>query len=350
MQHEADLGKRRDAWHTLLDWLWLAIALYLPCSYLFPINSTYNVDWPNNMWLIGYYGECFRHHLTMPEVVNTPDFSGLAYPVFYGTLSYPLLGMISLVSSPPVALRIGVILLFLAQYRLVYQATARLGAPTFWARVVSCMVIWTVYPLTNLYNRAALAEFFATGLLVCAFALLQLMFHGRNRRELSIYACGLAFCLTISVGAHPITGMFGIPLLFVVALLLWWLLPCDGPSRKLILLLSLPWVTAAVACVAPWLYATGKFCKHLSIWQGSAGVVFFRYVQWLAEHSYAARNVYSRVPILRQFGEFARQQGAQSFEDLQISVEPFISQWVRKHGSHYKEIPRWVEHEASAPL
>jgi site-specific recombinase XerD len=75
-----------------------------------------------------------------------------------------------------------------------------------------------------------------------------------------------------------------------------------------------------------------------------------RYVQWLAEHGYATRNVYRRVPILRQFGDFAQQQGAKSFEDLELSVEPFISQWVRDHGSHYKEVPRWVEHEARTPV
>ena len=28
-----------------------------------------------------------------------------------------------------------------------------------------------------------------------------------------------------------------------------------------------------------------------------------RYVAWLHEHRYAARNVYRRVPLLRQFGE-----------------------------------------------
>ncbi len=30
-----------------------------------------------------------------------------------------------------------------------------------------------------------------------------------------------------------------------------------------------------------------------------------RYVHWLAENGYAARNVYRRVPILKQFGEYA---------------------------------------------
>lgn len=74
------------------------------------------------------------------------------------------------------------------------------------------------------------------------------------------------------------------------------------------------------------------------------------YVQWLAEHGYAARNVYRRVPILRQFGEFAKQHGAMNFEDLKDCVDPFVSQWVTEHRNHYREVPRWVEHSARIPV
>ena len=31
-----------------------------------------------------------------------------------------------------------------------------------------------------------------------------------------------------------------------------------------------------------------------------------RYVDWLTEHRYAPRNVFRRVPVLRDFGDFAR--------------------------------------------
>jgi site-specific recombinase XerD len=74
------------------------------------------------------------------------------------------------------------------------------------------------------------------------------------------------------------------------------------------------------------------------------------YVQWLVEYGYATRNVYRRVPILRQFGEFSQKQGARSFDDLRLFVEPFISQWVHDHGSRYQDLPRWVEHEARTPI
>lgn len=75
-----------------------------------------------------------------------------------------------------------------------------------------------------------------------------------------------------------------------------------------------------------------------------------RYVQWLSENGYATRNVFRRVPILRKFGEFSQQQGAKDFADLPAFVEPFVSRWVRDHGSHYRDIPRWVQHEARTPV
>lgn len=75
-----------------------------------------------------------------------------------------------------------------------------------------------------------------------------------------------------------------------------------------------------------------------------------RYVQWLADHGYADRNVYRRVPVLRQFGDFSQKNGAKSFDDLSAWVEPFVSQWVKEHGSHYKEVPLWIGHYARTPV
>lgn len=57
-----------------------------------------------------------------------------------------------------------------------------------------------------------------------------------------------------------------------------------------------------------------------------------RYVTWLTEQRYAARNVYHRVPILMHFGDFAKSQGCSTWAELPSAVEPFISQWVKDHG------------------
>ena len=62
-----------------------------------------------------------------------------------------------------------------------------------------------------------------------------------------------------------------------------------------------------------------------------------RYVEWLVKQKYAARNVFVRVPLLMQFGEFARAAGARSWEELPAHVESFIETWLRRRGREYSE-------------
>jgi integrase/recombinase XerD len=53
-----------------------------------------------------------------------------------------------------------------------------------------------------------------------------------------------------------------------------------------------------------------------------------RYVVWLTEQKYAARNVAFRVPVLVRFGEFARKSGANNLDDLPAQIEPFVEDWL----------------------
>jgi len=54
-----------------------------------------------------------------------------------------------------------------------------------------------------------------------------------------------------------------------------------------------------------------------------------QYVAWLTERGYGARNVHSRVPILRHFGDFARDHGATTWAELPAHVTSFIEAWLR---------------------
>lgn len=67
-----------------------------------------------------------------------------------------------------------------------------------------------------------------------------------------------------------------------------------------------------------------------------------RYVVWLTEQHYAARNVYFRVPVLVRFGEFARTSGANKLDDLPAHVEPFIEDWLNRRKRGYSEAQRWI--------
>lgn len=65
-----------------------------------------------------------------------------------------------------------------------------------------------------------------------------------------------------------------------------------------------------------------------------------RYVAWLGEQNYAARNVFVRVPILLRFGEFAHGAGARSWEELPTYVESFVETWLKRQGREYSELQR----------
>jgi hypothetical protein len=52
------------------------------------------------------------------------------------------------------------------------------------------------------------------------------------------------------------------------------------------------------------------------------------YVAWMSERNFASRTVCRRVPILIRFGQFARDRGASTVEELPQHVDPFVARWV----------------------
>jgi site-specific recombinase XerD len=65
-----------------------------------------------------------------------------------------------------------------------------------------------------------------------------------------------------------------------------------------------------------------------------------RYVAWLGEQDYAARNVFVCVPILLRFGQFAQEAGARSVEELPAHVKSFVETWLKRQGREYSELQR----------
>lgn len=77
-----------------------------------------------------------------------------------------------------------------------------------------------------------------------------------------------------------------------------------------------------------------------------------KYVGWLTQHRYASRTVLRRIPLLMEFGEFARRRGATKFEELPSHIEAFTAHWFTKHGQGCKsdEARKKVEDEARNPV
>ncbi len=72
------------------------------------------------------------------------------------------------------------------------------------------------------------------------------------------------------------------------------------------------------------------------------GKAIEHYVTWLNEQNYAARNVSFRVPVLMQFGEFARTAGASEFGELPNHIESFIKHRLDQRKRGYSEAKRRV--------
>jgi integrase/recombinase XerD len=73
-----------------------------------------------------------------------------------------------------------------------------------------------------------------------------------------------------------------------------------------------------------------------------------RYVDWLADEGYASRCIWSRVPLVVAFGEFARGRGAREVGDLASHVEAFVAKRVggyrgkRKNGATARQVAKEV--------
>jgi integrase/recombinase XerD len=62
------------------------------------------------------------------------------------------------------------------------------------------------------------------------------------------------------------------------------------------------------------------------------GELVERYVEHLAAGGYAERTIRWRVPLLIQFGEFARTQGAKTWAELPTHAEEFRAHWLGRRG------------------
>jgi integrase/recombinase XerD len=60
------------------------------------------------------------------------------------------------------------------------------------------------------------------------------------------------------------------------------------------------------------------------------GPLIDRYVTWMLERGYSAKNVAKRVPLLVNFGTFARREGATAYAELPAHLEPFVHFWAHR--------------------
>ena len=247
--------------------LWTALTYLLglvPICLLWHGNNAFYLDWNNHLWEIGYYGEYFRRHWAFPITLNTEQAAGIPYPVFYGYLFYPAAGLISAFTGCSFALRFLCSLVFLLQVRQVSKAVESTVGNRFVACAVTVLVSFATYPLTNLYNRAAITEFIAVSLVisVCMMWLRIVPMNDPLRRRRLLF--GAALALAFAMGTHPITAILGG---CMVCLAILASLPFPHHSRDLWKSLGLAAALLSLV-MTPWIYAVALYGRKVKLTRG----------------------------------------------------------------------------------
>ena len=252
-----------------------AASLVAPLLLLLDLSANFSEDWSNHLWMIGYYGDFFRQHGDLPTVMNIAPAVGLAQPVFYAWLFYPLLGILAAAVGAALAVRLAVFAMVAIQFFALISAGRRIFGQTRVAYVVAVSVIWATYSLTNLYNRGALAEYFATGFFVTAIAFGAMAVAAKVASSRWFYSWVAGVFLVLTAGTHAPTAVLAAAFLALLAaggVIAWrW-------SRPKIF--AGAWVglaggtLAGAVILSPWVYASGLFASKLSVARGGRAFIF----------------------------------------------------------------------------
>ncbi len=243
-------------------------------------------DWWPNFWHIEYFSKHFESHHSMPQVIHTwaipsplDHRGGIGRPdtLFYGYLLYPLLGFFSYLVGTNLSLRLAIIGLWFLQFISLEKVFFNRTKNKVISYSISALFLWSIYPLTNLYNRSALPELIATGLLICAicFFLLFLWTNDKYKKVQNVLVFGLL--LTLCIGTHPITALFGCTVVLLIVIF---------HSREFIISDSIPILSFMITmiicfiCVSPWVYVVLSYSSDLAISSSPGVSIYTDNIDW----------------------------------------------------------------------
>jgi len=126
---------------------------------------------------------------------------------------------------------------------------------------VAALCVWSIYALTNLYNRAAIPEFFAVSFLIVGLSGCLIVALDPKKYARSIYSfCGGSF-MALTVMTHPITALYGM----IVALFVVIIGVLITPDRKIFLKVVTLNTIGLFIVLSPWLYCNYLFKNSLLV-------------------------------------------------------------------------------------
>jgi hypothetical protein len=254
------------------------ISILLPLGLLCDTKAFFYsaTDWNNHLWLIGYTGNYIKTHVSAPLFLNADNAIGVPINLFYGYLLYPILGGISTYLGASLALRIGCLLMVAFQFFGILSGSRAIFRHRSISYAVAISVIWGTYSLTDLYNRSAIPEYFATGFMM---ACIGFIFAAAEEKELKgriFFIWMAAVSILMSFGIHPPTAFlesifFFLLLLSIVKLVSAKLSQLTWPAA---VCLSVASIGCALILV-PWLYITQKIGPQLAQWAHPGVMLFY---------------------------------------------------------------------------
>lgn len=219
--HAMMLAKARSVW------LEAALVALLPTMLLWGGYDFYG-DWFNHIWEIGYTAAYLRSHWTFPGVFNTYNLVGIAFPVFYGYGFFPLLGTVASLAGVYTTICVCAYGLYMVQHAALVRLLLRLDLPRWFASMAGLTVTLAIYPLTNIYNRSALPEFFAVVALSAGVIALLNSFMAPTAWQKLCWYDGALLLFALMAVTHPLTLLNGCIIMAVLCPLWWWLAPGKG--------------------------------------------------------------------------------------------------------------------------
>ncbi|GEM_PF-6718516 len=224
---------------------------------LFPLGWIFNIghwslpgDAGSIAWSVGYGGEYLRRHGVFPVVLNTNAYVGMAFPIYYGFIFQPLAALASVPLGGDLALRLVVVGSFVFEQFQVYATVLRIAGRSSIALAVTALTAFEIYPLTDFYQRGAIAEFVALAWLVSATCLWFRFLREPDPIERRRNLVWAALCFTLAAGTHPVYAVYGALFAVAGALVALWM-----RAERRAVLLELALAALAIASVlAPWLY------------------------------------------------------------------------------------------------
>jgi len=268
----------------------IAVTASLMASFLLiDPRSVFYLDWNNHLWFMEYYGECIKHFI-MPGFLNTKQLVGMPDLLFYAQKFYTLSGVVCALIGSTLTIRLMIGATFLLQFFHIYRASKKLEVPSSIAISIAVFVTWAIYPLTNLYNRSALTEFFAVALLTCATASFLCVILNKTDRNLTYDIIASGFFFVAAAITHPLTALFGgifLGLLAIIALIF-----SEGNKKSWLSGYFLWTVVISLLILSPWIYLVSRFNTKLPIASHENNAKYF-HQQYYFPHS--IDNVFSRL-------------------------------------------------------